>query len=72
MALISTEPESGFDSRPGHLRRQNPLQSKGFLSEWRRRPPPLAEDFARYYGFTPHVCQHYRARTKGKVERGVK
>lgn len=33
---------------------------------------PLFEDFARYYGFTPHACQPYRARTKGKVESGVK
>jgi transposase len=30
------------------------------------------EDFARYYGFTPRACQPYRARTKGKVESGVK
>jgi transposase len=33
---------------------------------------PVAEDFARYYGFTPRACQPYRARTKGKVESGVK
>jgi transposase len=33
---------------------------------------PWFEDFARYYGFTPHACQPYRARTKGKVESGVK
>ena len=33
---------------------------------------PLFEDFARYYGFTSHACQPYRARTKGKVESGVK
>jgi transposase len=33
---------------------------------------PLFEDFARYYGFNPHACQPYRARTKGKVESGVK
>jgi transposase len=32
---------------------------------------PLFADFARYYGFTPQACQPYRARTKGKVERGV-
>lgn len=30
------------------------------------------DDFARYYGFTPRACQPYRARTKGKVESGVK
>lgn len=28
-------------------------------------------DFALYYGFTPKFCKPYRARTKGKVERGV-
>jgi transposase len=33
---------------------------------------PLFLDFARYYGFTPRACQPYRARTKGKVESGVK
>lgn len=29
-------------------------------------------DFALYYGFTPHFCQPRRARTKGKVERGIR
>jgi transposase len=29
-------------------------------------------DFAHYYGFTPRACRPYRARTKGKVESGVK
>lgn len=33
---------------------------------------PVFEDFARHYGFTPRACQPYRARTKGKVESGVK
>jgi transposase len=33
---------------------------------------PVFADFARYYGFTPRACQPYRARTKGKVESGVK
>jgi len=28
-------------------------------------------DFALYYGFTPKYCKPYRARTKGKVERGI-
>jgi transposase len=27
--------------------------------------------FARYWGFTPKACAPYRARTKGKDERGV-
>lgn len=29
-------------------------------------------DFAGHYGFRPRFCQPYRARTKGKVESGVK
>jgi hypothetical protein len=33
---------------------------------------PLFEDFARYYGFASRACQPYRARTKGKVQNGVK
>jgi transposase len=28
-------------------------------------------DFARHYGFLPQVCQPYRAKTKGKVERFI-
>jgi transposase len=28
-------------------------------------------DFALYHGFTPKFCQPYRARTKGKTERGI-
>lgn len=33
---------------------------------------PKFQDFARYYGFDIRVCQPYRARTKGKIESGVK
>jgi transposase len=33
---------------------------------------PVFYDFVRYYGVTPRACQPYRARTKGKVESGVK
>ncbi len=29
------------------------------------------DDFAQYWGFTPRACRPYRARTKGKDERGV-
>lgn len=29
-------------------------------------------DFARYWGYAPRLCRPYRARTKGKVESGVK
>jgi transposase len=28
-------------------------------------------DFTRYWGFQPRVCEPYRARTKGKREKGV-
>lgn len=30
---------------------------------------PLFLDFAKHWGFVPKLCQPYRARTKGKVER---
>lgn len=33
---------------------------------------PLFEDFAKHFAFTPRLCQPYRARTKGKIERVVK
>ena len=33
---------------------------------------PIFHDFVRYYGVAPRACQPYRARTKGKVESGVK
>jgi transposase len=33
---------------------------------------PQFLDFTRYWGFTPKLCKPYRARTKGKVESGIK
>lgn len=33
---------------------------------------PTFQAFATYWGFTPRLCRPYRARTKGKVESGVK
>lgn len=38
----------------------------------RPRLNPVFEDFARYWGFRVKLCHPYRARTKGKVESGVK
>jgi len=38
----------------------------------RPRLNPTFESFAGHWGFTPRLCQPYRARTKGKVESGVK
>jgi transposase len=43
----------------------------GRSSDGRPILPPRFADFALYYGFTPKFCQPYRARTKGKIERGV-
>jgi transposase len=40
-----------------------------------RRLPKLNDtfhSFAKHWGFTPRLCQPYRAQTKGKVESGVK
>jgi len=33
---------------------------------------PRYLDFADYYGFTPRACRPYRAKTKGKVESGIR
>ena len=40
----------------------------------KRRPKlnTTFDAFARHWGFTPRLCQPYRAQTKGKVESGVK
>ncbi|MBZ8141544.1 transposase [Rubrivivax gelatinosus] len=41
-------------------------------SEGRPRLNPRFAHFAAHWGFTPRLCQPYRAQTKGKVESGVK
>lgn len=33
---------------------------------------PQFLDFSRYYGFEAHLCKPFRARTKGKIESGIK
>lgn len=38
----------------------------------RPRLNPTFANFASHWGFTPRLCQPYRAQTKGKVESGVK
>ncbi|MFN7426374.1 MAG: IS21 family transposase [bacterium] len=40
--------------------------------EGRARLNPTFANFAAHWGFTPRLCQPYRAQTKGKVESGVK
>lgn len=40
--------------------------------EGRPRWNPTFDAFARYWGFSPRICRPYRAKTKGKVESGVK
>ncbi len=42
--------------------------ANGSQIEWH----PVFWDFARYYGVLPRLCRPYRARTKGKVESGIK
>lgn len=41
---------------------------EGRQVEWH----PVFRDFADTYGFRPRLCRPYRARTKGKVESGIK
>lgn len=45
------------------------LQREAERGRYRWHPKFL--DFAGYYGLSPRVCQPYRARTKGKVERMI-
>ncbi len=40
--------------------------------EGRPRWNPTFDAFARHWGFEPRLCRQYRAKTKGKVESGVK
>lgn len=73
-ALLSCH-EAAFDHFGGRTRDvlyDNPktiaLEREGRLV----RLNPVFEDFARYWGYSPRLCWPYRARTKGKVESGVK
>jgi transposase len=61
-----------FDGVPLSCLYDNPRTLVLGRSEGKVLWHPVFEDFARYYGFTPRACQPYRARTKGKVESGVK
>jgi transposase len=67
--------ERAFDHFGGHTREHlydrprticSPDGSGGVV--WN----PTFQSFARYWGFEPRLCRPSRARTKGKVERGVK
>jgi transposase len=63
-----------FGGRTEELLYDNPRtivtrrDSEGRHVDWNT----VFRDFADYYGFTPRLCRPYRARTKGKVESGVK
>lgn len=67
--------EHAFDHFSGHTREHlydrprticSPDGSGGVV--WN----PTFKSFASYWGFEPRLCRPYRARTKGKVESGVK
>lgn len=45
-----------------------PSEGEGQRGRWN----PTFQAFADYWGFEPRLCAPYRARTKGKVESGVK
>ena len=65
---------SHFGGRTEELLYDNPKtvvlkrDPEGRHVDWNR----VFRDFADYYGFRPRLCRPYRARTKGKVESGVK
>ncbi len=67
--------EQAFDYFGGHTREHlydrprtvcRPTEAGGVA--WN----PTFKSFAHYWGFEPRLCRAYRARTKGKVESGVK
>lgn len=63
-----------FEGRTEEILYDNPRtivlrrDAEGRHIEWN----PIFRDFADTYGFFPRLCRPYRARTKGKVESGVK
>ena len=57
-SLRAAEKLSGFGSEAGACLRRHIL--------------PHRPDFAQHHGFVPRLCQPYRPRTKGKVERFIR
>lgn len=47
------------------------VQKRHAYGQGHHRFHPGLRDFAHHYGFMPRLCQPYRARTKGKVERFI-
>ena len=47
------------------------VQARNAYGKGQHRFHPGLRDFAHHYGFLPRLCQPYRAKTKGKVERFI-
>jgi len=47
------------------------VQARNAYGQGLHRFHPGLRDFAHHYGFMPRLCQPYRAKTKGKVERFI-
>ena len=47
------------------------IQARNAYGKGQHRFHPGLRDFAHHYGFMPRLCQPYRAKTKGKVERFI-
>ena len=47
------------------------VQARNAYGKGQHRFHPGLRDFAHHYGFMPRLCQPYRAKTKGKVERFI-
>jgi len=65
---------SWFGGRPREILYDNPrTMVKGRDPESGKvELNPTFRDFADYYGYKPRFCHPYRARTKGKIESGIK
>lgn len=65
---------SWFGGRPREILYDNPktmVKGRDPASE-KVELNPAFRDFADHYGFRPRFCHPYRARTKGKIESGIK
>jgi transposase len=74
---LSTCHEQAFDEFGGvpkevlYDNMRTVVQARNAYGKGQHRFHPGLRDFAHHYGFMPRLCQPYRAKTKGKVERFI-
>jgi transposase len=65
---------SWFGGRPREILYDNPktMVKSRDLESGKVAMNPTFRDFSAHYGYRPRFCHPYRARTKGKIESGIK